>query len=72
MPGASCSPKGADLFVANDVSEEQGIFGSDTNKVTILDAAGGVEDLPRMTKYQVAHRILDRVVELLKEKSPQA
>ncbi len=64
--------KGADLFVANDVSEEQGIFGSDTNKVAILDAAGGVEDLPRMAKYQVAHRILDRVVELLKEKSPQA
>ena len=64
--------KGADLFVANDVSEGQGIFGSDTNKVTILDAAGGVEDLPRMTKYQVAHRILDRVVDLLKEKSPQA
>ena len=61
--------KGADLFVANDVSEEQGIFGSDTNKVTILDASGGVEDLPRMAKYQVAHRILDRVAELLKEKA---
>jgi len=33
--------------------------------VVILDRAGGEERLPVMTKYEVAQRILDRVVQLL-------
>ena len=60
--------KNADLFVANDVSAEEDVFGSDTNKVTILDRKGEATDLPRMTKYEVAHHILDRVTALLREK----
>jgi len=40
-------------------------FGTDTNKVLLIDAPGKVEDLPLMSKYGVAHRILDRVRELL-------
>ena len=57
--------KNVDLFVANDVTALGAGFGVDTNKVTILDMDGGIEDLPIMTKYEVAHRILDRVVRLL-------
>ena len=60
--------KNADLFIANDVSADQDIFGAESNKVTILDRKGQVTDLPRMSKYQVAHHILDRLVELLREK----
>lgn len=60
------SSKNVDLFVANDVTAEGAGFGVDTNKVTILDPEGGVQDLPLMTKYEVAHHLLDRVVELLK------
>jgi phosphopantothenoylcysteine synthetase/decarboxylase len=33
--------------------------------VTILDAEGGREDLPLMTKYEVAERILERVADVL-------
>ena len=40
-------------------------FGSDDNRVTILDNAGGRDDLPLMTKYAVGHAILDRVRALL-------
>ena len=52
--------KGLDLIVANDVTAEGSGFGSDTNKVTLLDSEGE-EELPLMSKYEVASRVLDRV-----------
>jgi phosphopantothenoylcysteine decarboxylase/phosphopantothenate--cysteine ligase len=56
--------KGVDLIVANDVTAEGAGFGSDTNKV-VLVSAEGEEDMPLMSKYDVACRVLDRVVALL-------
>jgi phosphopantothenoylcysteine decarboxylase/phosphopantothenate--cysteine ligase len=56
--------KGVDLVAANDVTAEGSGFGSDTNKVTLLDREGE-EKLPLMSKYEVAVRILDRVVSLI-------
>ena len=57
--------KSLDLMVANDITAEGSGFGTDTNKVLLLDKSGGVEDLPLMSKHEVAHRILDRVGQLL-------
>jgi phosphopantothenoylcysteine decarboxylase/phosphopantothenate--cysteine ligase len=57
--------KGVDLLVANDVSETGSGFGTETNRVSILDAAGAREDLPLLTKREVADRILDRVAAAL-------
>jgi phosphopantothenoylcysteine decarboxylase/phosphopantothenate--cysteine ligase len=57
--------KGLDLIVANQITGPETAFDADTNRVVILDRAGGEERLPVMTKYEVAQRILDRVVELL-------
>ena len=54
-----------DLICANDVTAKDAGFGVDTNRVTILDRHGGREELPLMPKYDVADRILDRVVSLL-------
>jgi phosphopantothenoylcysteine decarboxylase/phosphopantothenate--cysteine ligase len=54
-----------DLICANDVSQPDAGFGVDTNRVTILDAQGGAEELPLLPKYEVADRILDRVVPLI-------
>jgi phosphopantothenoylcysteine decarboxylase/phosphopantothenate--cysteine ligase len=56
--------KRCDLVVANDVSESGSGFEVDTNRVTLVDARGAIA-LERMTKDEVAHRVLDRVVELL-------
>jgi phosphopantothenoylcysteine decarboxylase/phosphopantothenate--cysteine ligase len=56
--------KGLDLIAANDVTAEGSGFGSDTNKVALLDGKG-TEELPLMSKYEVAVRILDRVVSLI-------
>jgi phosphopantothenoylcysteine decarboxylase/phosphopantothenate--cysteine ligase len=57
-----------DLICANDVSASDAGFAVDTNRVTILDAQGGVEELPLLPKYEVADRILDRVVPLIAAK----
>src|SRR5688572_9993862 len=58
--------KGAHLIVANDVSATDAGFGVDDNRVSILDAEGGQDDLPLMSKYEVSDRILDRVAKLLR------
>jgi phosphopantothenoylcysteine decarboxylase/phosphopantothenate--cysteine ligase len=57
--------KGCDLLVANDVSEPGSGFGTDTNRVILVGRDGGVERLPRLTKDEVAERILDRARALL-------
>jgi phosphopantothenoylcysteine decarboxylase/phosphopantothenate--cysteine ligase len=57
--------KGVDLMVANDVSEPGSGFGTDTNRVAILDRGGAVDQLPLLTKREVAERILDRVAHAL-------
>jgi len=58
--------KGLDLIVANDVRAEGSGFGSDTNEVVLIGADGGRETPGMLPKYEVGHRILDRVVALLK------
>jgi phosphopantothenoylcysteine decarboxylase/phosphopantothenate--cysteine ligase len=57
--------KGLDLIVANDVSAMDAGFAVDTNRVTLLDAGGGVEPLPVMSKAQVAEHVLNRLAALL-------
>jgi len=57
--------KRVDFLVANDVAEEGSGFGTDTNRVVILDAEGGAEELPLLSKREVANRLLDRVVAAL-------
>ena len=57
--------KGLHLIVANNITEAGSGFGSDTNKVVLIDARGNVDELPLMPKSEVAHRILDKVVSLL-------
>lgn len=63
---AKVTSKGAVFTVANDVSEPGSGFGTDTNRVTIVDAAGAEEQLPLMDKLAVAHAILDRALPYLK------
>ncbi len=60
--------KGADLLVVNDVSREDAGFGSATNSVVVLDGQGGREEIPLAHKEEVAHRVLDRIAKLLRER----
>ena len=47
------------------MSEAGSGFGTDTNRVVILAADGSRDDLPLLTKREVADRLLDRVAALL-------
>jgi phosphopantothenoylcysteine decarboxylase / phosphopantothenate---cysteine ligase len=58
------SSKNADLIVANDVTAEGAGFDHDTNVVTLFSRDGRDLPLPKLTKSEVAHRILDEVVRL--------
>jgi phosphopantothenoylcysteine decarboxylase/phosphopantothenate--cysteine ligase len=58
--------KKLDLIVANNIADAESGFGVDTNKVVIIDGQGRAESLPLLLKREVADRILDRVVELLR------
>jgi phosphopantothenoylcysteine decarboxylase/phosphopantothenate--cysteine ligase len=56
--------KNADLIVANDVTAEGAGFDSDTNVVTLFARDGRDLALPKLSKSEVAQRILDEVVRL--------
>ncbi len=53
--------KKLDLVVANDITAPDSGFDVATNKVTLIDKSGKAEDLPLLSKREVAEKILDRV-----------
>lgn len=63
--------KGADWIVANDVSPQWGVFGSDHNTVHLV-MTGGTEDWPPMTKDEVAQRLMLRAAEYLRRSTAAA
>jgi len=54
--------KNLDLIVANDVSLPGAGFAADTNRVKLIDRSGKIEELPLMSKENLADRVLDRVL----------
>lgn len=55
--------KGCDWIIANDVSPENGIFGGNENIVTLINAKG-VETWDRMTKEEVARKLVKKIAEI--------
>ena len=62
---AKLTAKNVDLMVANDVSASDAGFEVDTNRAVLLDAAGGAQETPLLTKDALAGLVLDRVAALL-------
>jgi phosphopantothenoylcysteine decarboxylase/phosphopantothenate--cysteine ligase len=62
---AKLKAKNLDLIVVNPVGGPDSGFDSDTNRASIIDAAGGVQEIPLMSKAKMADAILDRVAALL-------
>ena len=58
--------KGLDLVVANDITATDAGFGSDNNRVSLIDRDLNVEQLGLLSKYEVGHRVFDRIVALLR------
>jgi len=59
--------KNLDLIVANDIAGKNRVFGSDNNQVAIIDSKGKTEKFPLLPKKEVAHKLLDKLVILLKK-----
>ena len=57
--------KHLDLIVANDITAQDAGFEVDTNRVILLDRSGHRQDLPLMSKAEVARVIVERAAALL-------
>lgn len=62
---AKLDAKNLDLIVANNILSKDTGFASETNQVVLLFPDGQQENLPVMTKYQVAERIILEITKLL-------
>lgn len=60
---AKLEKKHVDMIVANNLKVSGAGFGTDTNVVTFI-TKDGAEELPILTKDEVAHRLLDRLLKL--------
>lgn len=60
---AKLNKKKIDMIVANNLRQEGAGFGTDTNVVTLLTKEGA-EELPMLSKEEVADRLLDRLLTL--------
>lgn len=64
---AKLEKKNLDMIVANNLRTEGAGFGTETNVVTLIRADGQTE-LPKLSKLEVSHRILDEVVRTFDKK----
>jgi len=60
--------KNLDAIVANNISQTDAGFDSDTNVIKILTRSNGIIELPLMSKAEAADHILDTIVRLRSEK----
>jgi phosphopantothenoylcysteine decarboxylase/phosphopantothenate--cysteine ligase len=62
--------KNLDMIAANDISAADSGFDVDTNRVVLLTADGEIEELPLMSKVEVAEKIMQAVLRLMKLDHP--
>jgi phosphopantothenoylcysteine decarboxylase/phosphopantothenate--cysteine ligase len=60
--------KNLDLIIANNVAKAGIGFGSDDNEVTIIEKTGASKEVPKMSKDEIAHTILDAVIKVIKKR----
>ena len=63
---AKLKKKNLDMIVANDVTRPGAGFNVDTNIVTFITSEG-MEDMPQLSKADVAEKLLDRALKLYKK-----
>ena len=64
---AKLKKKHADLIVLNSLNENNAVFGSDMNKVTIFEKGGKEFQFEAKTKQKVARDIVDTIIQLFYE-----
>jgi phosphopantothenoylcysteine decarboxylase/phosphopantothenate--cysteine ligase len=66
---AKLDKKQLDIIVANDVSRKDIGFGSDKNEVIIITRYGSIEELPCITKQEIADRLMMNIVDMINDSS---
>ncbi len=61
--------KNFDIIMANDITMEGAGFEVDTNIVKIINKNKDIIELPIMKKDRVAHKVLDEVMKIIKERN---
>ena len=56
--------KNLDLIVVNDIKGKNSGFGTDTNKAILIGKNGSLEELPLLSKKDLANKILDKIKKL--------
>ncbi len=69
---AKMAAKRVDLMVANDVTAPGSGFEVDTNRAVLIAPDGSVQELPQMSKIELADAIWDRVTPELNDRSKEA
>ncbi len=62
---AKLRAKGLSLIVANDITASDAGFDVDTNRAILIDADSSAQELPLMTKLEVAEIVLEKVERML-------
>ena len=66
---AKLESKGMDLVALNIAGAPGSGFDVETNRITVLDPSGAVEELPLLAKREAADRLLDRIEDHLRDGS---
>lgn len=61
--------KNCDLIIANDVSRRDAGFDSDENEVILCFPSGQTEPIPKQSKQELAHDLIQKIVRLATEKA---
>ena len=55
--------KGCDMICANSLRTEGAGFGVDTNVLTLI-TSDSCDELPKMSKDEAAHKVLDKLLDI--------
>jgi phosphopantothenoylcysteine decarboxylase/phosphopantothenate--cysteine ligase len=64
---AKLERKSMSLVALNQAGAQDAGFEVDTNRITLIDPSGSVEEFPLLSKREVADRLLDRIEERLRD-----
>jgi len=64
---AKLERKSMNLVALNQAGAQDAGFEVDTNRITLIDPSGSVEELPLLSKREVADRLLDRIEDRLRD-----
>jgi phosphopantothenoylcysteine decarboxylase/phosphopantothenate--cysteine ligase len=61
--------KNLDIIVANNITAPEAGFAVDTNQVVLIDRDGEIQELPLMSKSDVAHEVMQKAIHFLHAKT---